>query len=197
MSATRPARRFHRRLAAGAVAVLCIGAAQAQAASVACFAGTDVKQAHLRELQQDFTVAALSCGASAVPSASFTDRYNAFIGKFAAVLRDNARVLEAHFVGHGGTSGFDSWMTKLANAAAVRAATEPTYCDHARASLELAVAVEPAGIADFAMLNTESNALVAPCREQRRAAKPAVVKPAAKPDAVVGMAGGQQAVTGN
>jgi len=163
------------------VALAALGVAQAEAASVACFAPADAKQAYLRQLQQDFTVAALSCGAMPAESQTMSDRYNAFVGKFANALRDNAHLLLAHFGNHGGTSGFDSWMTKLANAASVRAATDPGYCQRAWTSLELAMVVEPTQIADFAVLNTEQSELVPVCHEHR------VAKPAHKPSDVVGM----------
>jgi hypothetical protein len=147
---------------------LAASATQASAGSVACFAPDDAKQAHLRQLQQEFTVAALSCGTpAAVQTRSIADRYNAFIGRFAEVLKANARLLESHFNHHGGSGGFDAWMTKLANAASIRAATEPDYCNHAQGSLELALVIEPGAIVDFATVNTAANELVPVCVERR------------------------------
>ena len=183
MSGTVPTRRPLRRLLAVSVAVFCLAAGEAQSAQIACFAPADAKQARLREMQQEFTVAALSCESARAPTHTIADRYNAFIGKFAEVLRDNARLLTVHFSGHGGPSGFDAWMTKLANAASVRAATDPAYCQRSWGSLELALVVEPSAIADFALVNTEESELVPMCKE-RRVAKPA---PAHKPSPVLGL----------
>ena len=165
-------------------AIACVLAGQAQAAPIACFDQAEAKQAQLRQMQQEFTVAALSCAAPA-GAASFTDRYNAFIGKFADALKTNAHLLLVHFSQHGGSPGFDTWMTKLANLASVQAATQPDYCQRNAASLDLAMAVEPTRIVDFAVLNTQASELVRVC-DQRRAAKPVHAKPNGD---VVGMAG--------
>jgi len=136
---------------------------------MACFAPADAREAHLRQMQQEFTVAALSCGSAQPQHETMADRYNAFIGKFANVLRDNARTLLIHFSHHGGSPGFDAWMTKLANAASVQAATDPGYCQRAFGSLALALAVEPNGIVDFATVNAGASAteLVPVCHERR------------------------------
>jgi hypothetical protein len=173
-----------RKLVAVSLTVLCLGAGQVQAASVACFAPGDAKQAHLRQMQQEFTVAALSCGSVQPQHETMADRYNAFIEKFATVLHDNARALLVHFNGHGGTPGFDSWMTKLANAASVRAATEPDYCDRALTALDTALLITARDIADFAVSNTAASELVPVCRE-RQARKHAHTVSAAEPDRTV------------
>jgi len=152
-----------RRVLAASVAVLFLATSQAGAASVACFAPEDAKQARLRQMQQEFTVAALSCGSVKPQHETMSDRYNAFIGKFANVLRDNAHALLIHFSHHGGSPGFDSWMTKLANAASQHAATEPDYCQRAWASLDLAMQSNDNAIADFASSNTVSSELVPVC----------------------------------
>ncbi len=67
--------------------------AKPQASTVACFTPADAKAAQFRRMQQEFTVAALSCGWFRPQRELLTDRYNRFVAKFAAVLRDNARIL--------------------------------------------------------------------------------------------------------
>jgi len=148
------------------VALGCLMWGQAQASSVACFAPADAKQAELRRMQQEFTVAALSCAVRTEPGA-LVQRYNQFIGKFDRVLRDNALTLAAHFSRHGGTSGFDSWMTQLANAAAERVATEPDYCQRAWINLEKALTTAPADLAEFAASNSAGGTLVPVCPARR------------------------------
>jgi hypothetical protein len=169
MSGTRRGGVSLRRLLVGSVAILGLIGSQAEAASVACFAPADAKEAHLREMQQEFTVAALSCGPVQAQNETMADRYNAFVGKFATALRDNARTLLVHFSHHGGSPGFDAWMTKLANSASERAATDPDYCMRAWGSLQLALLVAPNDIADFATTNASAgpSELVPVCHERR------------------------------
>jgi len=145
-----------------AVAILCLGWGQAQASSVPCFAPDDAKQAELRRMQQEFTVAALSCAVRAEPGA-LVARYNAFVARFERVLRDNALALAAHFSRHGGTTGFDSWMTQLANAAAERVVTEPDYCQRVWINLDQALSTAPADLVDFAANRSDQSALVPVC----------------------------------
>ena len=115
-------------------------------------------------MQQEFTVAALSCGRLQSQRDYLADHYNQFITKFATVLRDNARVLLAHFSHHGGPDGFDSWMTKLANAAAQDVATDPTYCTHLWVDLDTALTVAPSQVTDFAAAIRPADALTPVCR---------------------------------
>jgi hypothetical protein len=155
-----------------ATAVLLIwGMGQAEATTVACFAPADVKEAQLRRMQQEFTVAALSCGAGASERNALAERYNQFVGKFGAVLRDNARVLQIHFSHHGGMGSFDTWMTKLANAASEGVATDPDYCRNAWLNLDAALTLAPASLADFAAIGRISDELVPVCGAQDRVAE--------------------------
>ena len=157
-----------RRSLLAVAAIACLAWGQAQASSVACFAPDDAKQAELRRMQQEFTVAALSCAVRAEPGA-LVARYNEFVGKFERVLRDNALALAAHFSRHGGATGFDSWMTQLANAAAERIATEPGYCQRLWTNLDQALSTAPADLADFAANRSEASTLVPVCPSRRAA----------------------------
>ena len=135
---------------AGSVALLFLAAGQVEASPIACFPPADAKAAQFRRMQQEFTVAALSCGTLQSQRDYLAARYNQFVAKFAGVLRDNARVLRAHFSHHGGLDGFDAWMTKLANTAAVDVATDPGYCAHLWTDLDAALTVAPSQVTDFA-----------------------------------------------
>ncbi len=147
-----------------------LAAGQAQAAQVACFAPADAKAAQFRRMQQEFTVAALSCGKLQTQRDYLAQRYNEFVAKFASVLRDNARVLQAHFSHHGGLDGFDSWMTKLANAAAEDVATDPTYCNHLWVDLDTALTVAPGNVTDFAAAIRPADSLTPVCAARKSAA---------------------------
>jgi hypothetical protein len=159
---------------ATSIALLALTAVgEAQASSVACFAPADAKEAQLRRMQQEFTVAALSCGAVQAQRDALTDRYNQFVGKFGVKLKDNARILEAHFLMHGGgRNGFDTWMTKLANAASESLALDPNYCRNAWLNLDAALTITPDNIVEFAANGRTTDELVPICGEQ----KPRVAK---------------------
>jgi hypothetical protein len=159
-----------RKFLAVSAMVMALAAGQAQAATVACFAPADAKAAQFRRMQQEFTVAALSCGRLQAQRDYLAARYNQFVAKFATVLRDNARVLEAHFSHHGGLDGFDSWMTRLANAAAQDVATDPTYCTHLWVDLDTVLTVAPGNVTDFAAAIRQADALTPVCDVRKSAA---------------------------
>jgi hypothetical protein len=156
-----------RKVALASVAAVFLLAGQAQASAIACFTPADAKAAQFRRMQQEFTVAALSCGRLQSQRDYLTDHYNQFITKFATVLRDNARVLLAHFSNHGGADGFDSWMTKLANAAATDVATDPTYCTHLWVDLDTVLTVDPSRVTDFAAAIRPADELTPVCAARR------------------------------
>ena len=154
---------------AGSVALMFLAAGQVEASPVACFPPADAKAAQFRRMQQEFTVAALSCGTLQSQRDYLAARYNQFVVKFAGVLRDNARVLRAHFIHHGGLDGFDSWMTRLANAAAVDVATDPGYCAHLWIDLDTALTMAPSKVTDFAAAIRPTDALTPVCGTSGRA----------------------------
>jgi hypothetical protein len=136
-------------------------------AGFACFPTDTVKAAQLRHMQQEFTVAAISCLAPRTQEAVLAEPYNQFVGKFGAILAKNAFLLRAHFSHHGGPAGFDSWMTSLANSAAQRSLSEPDYCQRNWYGIERALAVEPAALADFAASYVPDSSLVRACDARR------------------------------
>jgi hypothetical protein len=148
-----------------------LGIGQAQASTVACFQAADVKEAQLRRMQQEFTVAALSCGVVKAQRDAIADRYNRFVDRFSDVLRANAQILQVHFAQHGGTNSFDSWMTKLANAASEDVATNPDYCRNAWLNLDAALLITPDNIAAFAANGHVPDDLVPLCGLHRPRAK--------------------------
>jgi hypothetical protein len=186
MSATSARRRRLNRTLAASIAAICLIAGQAEASTIACFDPTEAKAAQFRRMQQDFTVAALSCGTVKAQRESLTDRYNRFVGKFEAALRDNARTLIAHFSQHGGANGFDRWMTQIANAAAVEAATDPTYCQRAWIGLDQALAMTPENVADFAVATEAIDGLVPVCTQRRATVQTTKLGMAETPRPVVG-----------
>lgn len=179
-------KRQARRAFVAAVAVACLAAGQAEASTVACFTPADAKAAQFRRMQQDFTVAALSCGSVQAQRELLTDRYNRFVGKFDAALRDNARTLIAHFSQHGGASGFDRWMTQIANSAAVEAATDPSYCQRVWIDLDQALTMTPENVADFAVATAAIDGLVPVCTQRRAAVNTTKLGMAETPRQVVG-----------
>ena len=144
-----------------------LGIGQAEASAVACFAPADAKEAQLRRMQQEFTVAALSCGSVKAQRDALTDRYNQFVGKFGEVLRLNAQILQVHFSQHGGANGFDSWMTKLANVASEGVASDPNYCRNAWINLDTALTITPDNIVAFAANGRITDELVPVCGQRR------------------------------
>ncbi|MGE0152327.1 MAG: hypothetical protein AB7R90_06885 [Reyranellaceae bacterium] len=79
-------------------------------------------------------VAALACR----NDPAFRDAYASFVKRYNGGLVGNAQAMKAHF---GGGSALDSFVTRLANHAALRQ-NEGTYCGHARLRIDRALQAE-------------------------------------------------------
>ncbi len=84
-----------------------------------------------RYLVTEFMVAALSCK----NDPAFRDSYGSFVHRYNAGLVGNAQAMKAHF---GGGSALDSYVTRLANHAALRQ-NDNAYCAHARLRIDRAL----------------------------------------------------------
>lgn len=156
--------------AAMILAVLAAGEAQA---SVACFKPGEADAAYLRNLQQAYNITALSCARSEQERGSLSQHYNEFVGRFGAVLKENSRLLLAHFASAGGQARFDQWMTVVANDAAQRAVTDPSFCQTTAASLEKALTLQPAEFKTFATTTGASTDVVPLCPDRKPAVRAA------------------------
>lgn len=96
-----------------------------------CPGGMDKAEIGTRYLVTEFMVAALSCK----NDPAFRDSYGSFVRRYNAGLVGNAQAMKAHF---GGGSALDSYVTRLANHAALRQ-NESTYCIHARQRIDRAL----------------------------------------------------------
>ena len=100
-----------------------LGPSLVQAACPAGYSGETVAKS-VRTLQSDLMVGALSCGQR--------ESYNAFVTEYRGQLVGQGKSLVAHFKSaHGGThkSKLNSYVTRLANASAIRHATATMdYC---------------------------------------------------------------------
>lgn len=117
-----------RHLIAGIVATLLvptIGLAQT------CPGGMNKAEIGARYLVTEFMVAALACRSDP----AFRDAYTSFVRRYNPGLVGNAQAMKRHF---GGGSALDSFVTRLANHAALRQ-NEGTYCSHARLRIDRAL----------------------------------------------------------
>jgi hypothetical protein len=163
-----------KRLSVSVLVLSLASSASAWAAKTACFTPDEAKAAQLRVLQQEFNVAALNCQTVDPNDPKFSDRYNAFVGKFGDRLQENATALHRHFSRAGGN--FDLWMTRVANDAGQRVFADANFCQQAWENLDKALAVEPKDIETFASTAGTPSAQVQTCAETK--AKPAAKKPA-------------------
>jgi len=96
-----------------------------------CPGGMDKAEIGTRYLVTEFMVAALSCK----NDPAFRDSYGSFVRRYNAGLVGNAQAMKAHF---GGGSALDSYVTRLANHAALRQ-NDGAYCSHARLRIDRAL----------------------------------------------------------
>ena len=105
------------------------------------------KAAHVRSLQTELMVAALTCGAKA--------HYNTFVTKFQNVLIVNGQALKKQFrVMHGAKADreLNAYVTALANRASQRSINKrDNYCSRAQRTFATVTAMSPKELASFAM----------------------------------------------
>lgn len=109
-----------RRLIATALTALL--AFSAPAFAVSCVKTDESTAFSLRHLQSRLMVAALSCNQR--------EAYNAFMTRFQPALADGGRNLVAYFDRNGGRTALNSYVTQIANAAALDRASDPRgFCE--------------------------------------------------------------------
>ncbi len=94
------------------------------ASATTCPGGVDKSAIGTRYLLTEFMVAALACKSDP----GFRDNYGSFVRRYNAGLVSNAQALKSQF---GGGSAVDSFVTRLANHAALRQ-NEGPFCNHAK-----------------------------------------------------------------
>lgn len=117
--------------------------ASAGTAVAQCLKPKERTAVHIRVLQTELMVAALSC--RAVPGRDFTGQYNAFVKKHGEKLVSHSRVLQAYFTARYGNDSrrqLDAFITSLANDASQRSMTSPTFCDESAGLFHEALRVE-------------------------------------------------------
>ena len=133
-----------------------------------CFTPAEAEAAHLRALQQQFTVAALNCRTSDPSDPTFAAQYNKFIERFAAQMRSNGEILFRHF-GKGGRE-LDRWITRIANDAGHRVISQPDFCQQAWDRLDTMITLSVPEMQAYAV-KTEAAGDFAPlCADTKPAA---------------------------
>jgi hypothetical protein len=118
----------------------------------------------LRVLQQQFTVAALSCQTSNPSDPTFASRYNRFIERFAPQLQDNSEILYHHF--GRGSSDLDRWITRIANDAGQKIITTADFCQVAWNRIDLMITLSPAEMQAYAAKTEVAGDFATLCSEQ-------------------------------
>ncbi len=112
-----------------------------------CDDSRDKAAFHVRSLQTELMVAALTCGAKA--------HYNTFVTKFQNVLIVNGQALKKQFrVAHGAKADreLNAYVTALANRASQRSINKrDNYCSRAQRTFATVTAMSPKELASFAM----------------------------------------------
>jgi hypothetical protein len=153
-------------LKAAAVVAILIAAGPASAA-VTCLSPAEVRASAVRQLQTELMVATLSCAKH--PSASLTDRYNAFVRKFGKDLAANADVLRAYFArayGKGQAKQFDAYITALANEASQRSMGQDQLCESMPPVFDKILGIDAKQLETFAAANVELGGKMVACAKQ-------------------------------
>jgi hypothetical protein len=130
-----------------AVAVAITGVTAGSAIAASCDSRADRAAFHVRALQTDLMVAALTCGAR--------PQYNNFARKFQSALVDQGRALKSLFQTLHGASGekaLNAYVTALANRASQRSISErDQYCEHNLTTFSALSSLNPADLVSFSM----------------------------------------------
>jgi hypothetical protein len=103
---------------------------------------------HVRRLQTQLMVGALSCGRPSMQTS-----YNAFVSKFDHALKLNGRQLKAYFAsryGARGTSEMDSYLTKLSNELSLVSMRNREFCERTGGLFDTVLALKASEIETFA-----------------------------------------------
>jgi hypothetical protein len=117
---------------AAAALALCMLAGNAWAAA-SCARPQDVKALQAAALQQQLMVAALTC--------NDTTDYNRFVTSYQGELQKSDRALMGFFLRQDAAKGardYDTYKTKLANAASLRSQHDPQFCRSAKVAFDVA-----------------------------------------------------------
>ena len=109
---------------------------------------TDQTVLHVRRLQTQLMVGALSCGQQRMQS-----NYNSFVSKFDRALKANGVALKSYFTrqfGARGTSEMDSFLTKLSNELSLVSMRHGDFCQRTDGLFESVLALGPSDIEAFA-----------------------------------------------
>jgi hypothetical protein len=109
---------------------------------------TDQTVLHVRRLQTQLMVGALSCGQPHMQTS-----YNSFVSKFDRALKANGAALKSYFIrqfGARGTSEMDSFLTKLSNELSLVSMRHGDFCQRTDGLFESVLALGPSDIEAFA-----------------------------------------------
>ena len=105
---------------------------------------------HVRLLQTELMVAALSCGRP-----EYVGLYNAFVERSRPELVGHARVLKSYFArqyGAGRLTRLDAFVTDIANQASHRSMASPEFCASAGPLLASVAEAQPEQVAELSAL---------------------------------------------
>jgi hypothetical protein len=109
---------------------------------------TDQTVIHVRRLQTQLMVGALSCGRPRMQA-----NYNTFVSKFDHALKANGRQLKAYFAsryGARGTSEMDTYLTKLSNELSLVSMRNHEFCERTDGLFDTVLALRTNEIETFA-----------------------------------------------
>jgi hypothetical protein len=112
------------------------------------YAGTDQTTMHVRRLQTQLMVGALSCGQQRMVA-----DYNSFVTKFDRALKANGVALKSYFAktfGSRGANEMDAFITKLSNELSLVSMRNPSFCERTGGLFDSVLALAPGEIESFA-----------------------------------------------
>jgi hypothetical protein len=118
-------------------------------AAARCLTDKERMAVHVRMLQTELMVAALSCRET-MQGRDLPAQYNAFMRKHGEGLVNNSRLIQRYFAAQYGShwgQKLDAFITGLANDASKRSMDSPVFCDEAVTVFQDALKIAPPDLA--------------------------------------------------
>jgi hypothetical protein len=120
-------------------------------AAARCLTDEERTAVHVRLLQTELMVAALSCRQTG-PGRNLPAQYNAFMRKHREGLANSSRLVQRYFAARHGSdweSKHHAFVTALANDASRRAMDSPAFCDEAPTVFRDALKITPRNLGSW------------------------------------------------
>jgi len=131
----------------------------------ACASPEQIRAAQVRQLHDQFQVAALNCRGD---DSTLHEKWSSYVSRFSGTMSENAQILRGLFKSQ---AGFDRYNTKVTNYESVRVHEVDDYCVSRSQMFDQVLSMSPSQFGDFAATTIGRPDHVTPCGEGGKKSK--------------------------